>query len=87
MTSLEDKDTIRELLHRYCFCMDEGRFGELAALFAEAGLAPRGEELRRREQGGRHRPRRQAGHVEVSGQHRCGHGSPGCRSRWRCRPR
>jgi ketosteroid isomerase-like protein len=32
---LEDKDTIRELMHRYCFCMDEGRFAELAGLFAD----------------------------------------------------
>jgi len=41
-TSLEDKDAIRELLHRYCFCMDEGRFDELAALFADDGewIAP-----------------------------------------------
>jgi 3-phenylpropionate/cinnamic acid dioxygenase small subunit len=38
----EHKDAIRELLHRYCFCMDEGRFAELAALFAEDGewIAP-----------------------------------------------
>jgi len=38
----EDKDAIRELLHRYCFCMDEGRFMELAALFAQDGewIAP-----------------------------------------------
>ena len=28
-----DKDAIRELLHLYCFHMDEGRFAELAALF------------------------------------------------------
>ena len=43
MTSiLEDKDAIRELLHQYCFCMDEGRFTELAALFADDGawIAP-----------------------------------------------
>jgi hypothetical protein len=33
----EDKDAIREVLHRYCFCMDEGRFAELAALFAADG--------------------------------------------------
>ena len=41
-TQLEDKDAIRELLHRYCFCMDEGRFAELAALFADDGewIAP-----------------------------------------------
>jgi hypothetical protein len=39
---LEDKDAIRELLHHYCFCMDEGRFAELAALFAPDGewIAP-----------------------------------------------
>ncbi len=38
----EDKEAIRELLHRYCFCMDEGRFVELAALFTEDGewIAP-----------------------------------------------
>lgn len=42
MTVLEDKDAIRELLHRYCFCMDEGRFAELAALFTSDGewIAP-----------------------------------------------
>jgi SnoaL-like domain len=41
-TLLEDKDAIRELLHCYCFCMDEGRFTELAALFAADGewIAP-----------------------------------------------
>jgi len=39
---LKDKDAIRELLHRYCFCMDEGRFVELGALFTEDGewIAP-----------------------------------------------
>ena len=38
----DDKDAIRELLHRYCFCMDEGRFAELAALFTADGewIAP-----------------------------------------------
>jgi hypothetical protein len=37
-----DKDAIRELLHQYCFCMDEGRFTELAALFVADGewIAP-----------------------------------------------
>ena len=34
---LEDTDAIRELLHRYCFYMDEGRFAELAALFSDDG--------------------------------------------------
>ncbi len=39
---LMDKDAIRELLHQYCFCMDQGRFAELAALFASDGewIAP-----------------------------------------------
>ncbi len=39
---LEDKDAIRELLHRYCFYMDEGRFIELADLFTGDGewIAP-----------------------------------------------
>ena len=37
-----DNEAIRELLHRYCFCMDEGRFDELGALFAADGewIAP-----------------------------------------------
>jgi hypothetical protein len=37
-----DKEAIRELLHLYCFCMDEGRFAELGALFAADGewIAP-----------------------------------------------
>jgi hypothetical protein len=37
-----DKDAIRELLHLYCFHMDEGRFVELGALFAADGdwIAP-----------------------------------------------
>lgn len=34
---LADKDEIRELLHQYCYCMDEGRFDELANLFAPDG--------------------------------------------------
>ena len=32
-----DKDAIRELLHQYCFFMDEGRFAELAELFTPDG--------------------------------------------------
>lgn len=42
MTALEDKDAIRELLHRYCFYMDEGRFAELSVLFTVDGewIAP-----------------------------------------------
>ena len=37
-----DKEEIREVLHAYCQCMDEGRFAELAALFAPDGewIAP-----------------------------------------------
>ena len=38
MTSaLEDKDAIREVLAEYCFCLDGGRFAEMAALFAPDG--------------------------------------------------
>jgi 3-phenylpropionate/cinnamic acid dioxygenase small subunit len=37
MSVLEDKDTIRDVLHMYCQCMDEGRFAELGALFAADG--------------------------------------------------
>ncbi len=42
MSLADDKDEIRELLHAYCFCMDQGRFGELASLFATDGewIAP-----------------------------------------------
>jgi hypothetical protein len=37
-----EKEAIRELLHQYCFCMDEGRFAELGALFTADGewIAP-----------------------------------------------
>jgi hypothetical protein len=37
-----DKGAIREVLHSYCFYMDEGRFVELGALFADDGewIAP-----------------------------------------------
>jgi len=37
-----DKDAIRELLHLYCFHMDEGHFEKLGALFAADGewIAP-----------------------------------------------
>jgi len=38
MTSaLEDKDAIREVLAEYCFCLDGGRFADMAALFAPDG--------------------------------------------------
>jgi hypothetical protein len=37
-----DKDAIRELLHLYCFHMDESRFGRLGVLFTQDGewIAP-----------------------------------------------
>ncbi|HEY1259663.1 MAG TPA: nuclear transport factor 2 family protein [Stellaceae bacterium] len=34
---LEEKDAIREVLAEYCFCLDDGRFAEMAALFTEDG--------------------------------------------------
>ena len=36
-TAVEEKDAIREVLAEYCFRLDEGRFDEMAALFAENG--------------------------------------------------
>jgi hypothetical protein len=41
-TPLEDKEAIRELLSEYCFRMDDFKFAELGALFAEDGewIAP-----------------------------------------------
>jgi len=39
MTTLsEEKDAIRELLSEYCFCLDGGRFAEMAALFTQEGV-------------------------------------------------
>ena len=35
--ALEEKDAIREVLAEYCFCLDGGRFAEMAALFAPDG--------------------------------------------------
>ena len=38
MTSmLEEKDAIREVMARYCFALDDGRFDDMAALFSEDG--------------------------------------------------
>lgn len=34
---LEDKDAIREVLAKYCFCLDAGKFEEMAALFTDDG--------------------------------------------------
>lgn len=36
-TAVEEKDAIREVLAEYCFRLDDGRFAEMAALFAEDG--------------------------------------------------
>jgi len=35
--ALEEKDAIREVLAEYCFCLDAGRFEDMAALFTEDG--------------------------------------------------
>lgn len=35
---LEEKDAIREVLAEYCFCLDAGRFDDMAALFTEDGV-------------------------------------------------
>ncbi|MBV8888575.1 MAG: nuclear transport factor 2 family protein [Alphaproteobacteria bacterium] len=38
MTSaIEEKDAIREVMAEYCFRLDGGQFGEMAALFTEDG--------------------------------------------------
>ena len=34
---LEEKDAIREVLARYCFALDDGKFAEMGALFTEDG--------------------------------------------------
>lgn len=41
-TASDDKDAIRELLHRYCFTMDRHQFADLGALFVADGdwIAP-----------------------------------------------
>ncbi len=36
-TAVDDKDAIRELLAEYCFRLDDGRYEDMAALFAEDG--------------------------------------------------
>ena len=39
MSSLsEEKDAIRDVLSEYCFCLDGGRFAEMAALFTPDGV-------------------------------------------------
>ena len=34
----EEKDAIREVLAEYCFCLDGGRFADMAALFTPDGV-------------------------------------------------
>ena len=36
-SALEDKDAIREAMARYCHALDQGRFADVAALFAPDG--------------------------------------------------
>jgi len=36
-SALEDKDAIREVMARYCHALDQGRFADVAALFAPDG--------------------------------------------------
>jgi uncharacterized protein (TIGR02246 family) len=36
-SELADKDAIREVLAKYCFCLDSGDFDGMAALFSEDG--------------------------------------------------
>ena len=36
-STLEEKDAIREVMARYCFALDGGKFDEMAALFTEDG--------------------------------------------------
>ena len=36
-SALEEKDAIREVLAEYCFCLDGGRFDDMAALFTADG--------------------------------------------------
>lgn len=36
-TAVEDKDAIREVMAEYCFCLDDGRYDDMAALFTEDG--------------------------------------------------
>jgi hypothetical protein len=36
-TELEEKDAIREVMAEYCFCLDNDRYADMAALFTEDG--------------------------------------------------
>jgi hypothetical protein len=37
MSELAEKDAIREVMAEYCFCLDNNRFGGMAALFTDDG--------------------------------------------------
>jgi hypothetical protein len=37
MSELAEKDAIREVMAEYCFCLDNNRFGDMAALFTDDG--------------------------------------------------
>lgn len=37
LSELEEKDAIREVMAEYCFCLDNDRFADMAALFTEDG--------------------------------------------------
>jgi SnoaL-like domain len=37
MSDLAEKDVIRELMAEYCFCLDNDRFADMAALFTDDG--------------------------------------------------
>ena len=37
MPNSTEKDAIRELMAEYCFCLDNNRFADMAALFTEDG--------------------------------------------------
>jgi hypothetical protein len=37
MSELAEKDVIREVMAEYCFCLDNNRFSDMAALFTDDG--------------------------------------------------
>ena len=37
MSELAEKDAIREVMAEYCFCLDNNRFSDMAALFTDDG--------------------------------------------------
>jgi hypothetical protein len=38
MSELAEKDAIREVMAEYCFCLDNNRFSDMAALFTDDGI-------------------------------------------------